>query len=553
MIPHPKTLRASVATLVVSAVALGTIAVTNAASAHAAEAVPAAKISWTACGDRLECATVEVPLDWRKPDGQKIDLAVIRHLASKPDTRLGSVFINPGGPGESGVEIVRDNGDLLDEWGAGRFDVVGWDPRGTNASAPVRCFTGSASEERFWKGMQIPTTPAASRRYAKKMAQLSRRCRNVSGDLLAHISTADTARDLEALRQGVGDKALTYIGLSYGTMLGRVYANLFPQNVRAMMLDSLGDQDEYFRSAEARVRSGATGTDAVFDQFLALCQGAGPEGCALARYPETVRDRVTRLFESARRKPIPAPHADPPGRLTYSDLILTTFAPLRDPNTWPQYAQDLDDAANGDASALETAARQGRTAYAFAKATTSAAIQCADAGAKRPLRAWPKVMKHVTDAGELWGPVLGWWLWAPCAANWPESTGSYTGPWNARTPNPLLLIGNVYDPATSYPGAVNAEKGLGNAVLLTVAGYGHPSYQLPSSCTDEARVRYLVDLVTPAPGTVCRDDRAPFDPVDPSAGVGPNVTEPPAARSRVCSTCAWRASWSERATRRSAL
>ncbi len=519
------TLRAWTAALAVSAVAVLTAVVTGTGSARAAETVPAAKISWTACGDRLECAKVPVPLDWAKPDGRKIELAVIRHLASKPDTRLGSIFVNPGGPGESGVEIVHDNGDLLDEWGAGRFDIVGWDPRGTNGSAPVKCFTSSASEETFWEGMQIATTPAASRAYAKKMAQLSRRCKQVSGDLLRHISTADTARDLEALRQGVGDKALTYIGLSYGTMLGRVYANLFPKNVRAMMLDSLGNQDEYFRSAEARVISGAAGTDDVFEQFLALCQGAGPEGCALARYPETVKARVVRLFEKARRTPIPAPHADPPGRLTYSDLLLSTFSPLRDPNTWPQYAEQLDAAANGDASALETAARQGRTAYAFAKATTSAAIQCADAAAKQPLSAWPKVMKRFTDAGELWGPVLGWWIWAPCAANWPESTGSYTGPWNAKTPNPLLLIGNVYDPATSYSGAQNAEKALGNAVLLTVAGYGHPSYQLPSTCTDEARVRYLVDLVTPAPGTVCRDDQAPFDLAAPSAEAGTSGNE----------------------------
>jgi pimeloyl-ACP methyl ester carboxylesterase len=504
-------LRARLAALAAGAVAVLTVAGASAAPESAAETVPAAKISWTACGDRLECATVAVPLDWAKPGGKKIDLAVIRHLASNPDTRLGSIFVNPGGPGESGVEIVHDNGDLLDEWGAGRFDIVGWDPRGTNASAPVKCFTNAGSEEKYWKGMQIATTPAASRAYAKKMIELSRRCKQVSGDLLRHISTADTARDLEALRQGVGDKALTYIGLSYGTMLGRVYANLFPKNVRAMMLDSLGDQDEYFRSAEARLNSGASGTDDVFEQFLALCQGAGPEDCALARYPETVKTRVARLFEKARRTPIPAPHADPPGRLTYSDLLLTTFGPLRDPNTWPQYAEQLDAAANGDASALETAARQGRTAFAFAKATTSAAIQCADAPAKRPLSAWPKVIKRATDAGELWGPVLGWWLWAPCAANWPQSTGGYTGRWNAKTPNPILLIGNVYDPATSYPGAQNAEKALGNAVLLTVAGYGHPSYQLPSACTDEARVRYLVDLVTPARGTVCRDDQAPFD------------------------------------------
>jgi pimeloyl-ACP methyl ester carboxylesterase len=328
-------------------------------------------------------------------------------------------------------------------------------------------------------------------------------------------------------RSGVGDTALTYIGLSYGTMLGRVYANMFPKNVRAMMLDSLGDEDEYFAGAESRITGGVSTTDGVFQQFLALCQGAGPEGCALARYPETVKARVDRLFADARRKPIPAPNADPPGELSYGDLLQTTFTPMRDPNSWPQYAADLDAAANGDASTLETAARAARTPNAFAKATTSAAIQCADAPAKQPLSAWPQVIKRITHVGTLWGPVLGWWLWAPCAANWPTSSDAYRGPWNAKTPNPLLLIGNVYDPATPYYGAQGAEKALGNAVLLTVAGYGHPSYQLPSQCTDNARVRYLVDLVAPPKGTVCRDDQAPFGLAAPSAGAGTNADEVP--------------------------
>ncbi|HZP28683.1 MAG TPA: alpha/beta hydrolase [Acidimicrobiia bacterium] len=518
-------------TTLVCTLVLGTGALTavsdGAATAAVTPTIPAANISWTPCGDQLECAKVTVPLDYAKPDGKQIELAVTRHLASHPDRRIGSVFVNPGGPGESGVEIVTENGALLDEWGEGRFDVVGWDPRGTNASTRVECFRSQAAEDAFWKNLQIPTTPAASTAYASKMAELSRRCRRVSGDLLRHISTADTARDLDALRQGVGDESLTFIGLSYGTMLGRTYANMFPQNVRAMMLDSLADEDEYSGSAEARIVGAVSTTDGVFDQFLALCQGAGPDACPLAAHPETVKTRVDRLFEQTRRSPVPAPNADPPGELTYSDLLLTTFTPMRDPNMWPQYARALDAAADGDASALETAARPMRSATAFSKATTSAAIQCADAAAKEPVSAWPKVMKRITAAGKLWGPILGWWQWAPCAANWPRSTDNYSGPWNAKTKNPLLLISNVYDPATPYYGAQGAEKALGNAVLLTVAGYGHPSYQLPSRCTDNARIRYLVDLVTPPKGTVCRDDTAPFDRTVPSAGAGHDADEVP--------------------------
>jgi pimeloyl-ACP methyl ester carboxylesterase len=529
MMTAPTRTRRWATALTTGALALSTFVMTTGASAHAAastgsrasETVPAATITWSACGDRLECATVKVPLDYDEPDGTQIDLAVTRYLASKPDQRIGSVLVNPGGPGESGVEMVTENGALLDEWGAGRFDIVGWDPRGTNASTAVKCFRSPADEEQFWQGVQIPTTASASRAYAKKMEQLAQRCRKLSGELLPHLSTADSARDLEALRQGVGDPALTYIGLSYGTMLGRTYANLFPEHVRAMMLDSLADQDQHFGSAEARFASGSSTTDAVFDQFLALCQGAGPEHCALARHPETVKARVDRLFEQVKRAPIPAPNADPPGELSYGDLLLTTFTPMRSPDAWPQYAADLDAAASGDASALETAARPSRTANAFMKAAaTSNAIQCADAPAKHPVRAWPKVIAELERHGKLWGPVLGWWQWAPCAAGWPKSEDAYRGPWSATTKNPLLLISNVYDPATPYAGAVNAENALGNAVLLTVAGYGHPSYQLPSACTDAARTAYLVDLVTPAPGTVCPDDAAPFDLTVPESTVG---------------------------------
>ena len=169
-----------------------------------------------------------------------------------------------------------------------------------------------------------------------------------------------------------------------------------------------------------------------------------------------------------RRAPIPAPQSDPPGKLNYSDLLLTTFTPLRDPSSWPQYAQQLDAAANGDASALEDVA---------------------------------------------WGPVQGWWLWAPCAANWPaHSTDSYAGPWNRRTKNPILLINNLHDPADKYVNAQRTERLLGNAVLLTNAGYGHPVPSDPSKCIDRWRARYLVRLATPPRGTVCKPERRPFDP-----------------------------------------
>lgn len=155
-----------------------------------------------------------MPLDWDRPSGRTISLALIRHLASKPDQRMGTMFINPGGPGDSGVALVRGDPAGLDGWGDGRFDVVSWDPRGSNASTPVRCFRSKRSEARFWQGAAIPTTRAASERFRRRTAALARRCGEDSGWLLPQISTADTVRDLDHLRALVGDRKLTYVGLS---------------------------------------------------------------------------------------------------------------------------------------------------------------------------------------------------------------------------------------------------------------------------------------------------------------------------------------------------
>ena len=185
--------------------------------------------------------------------------------------------------------------------------MVGWDPRGTNGSSPVECFTSDRGPGPVLGGRVDSHHPAESEAYQRKTVELARRCGEVSGDLLYHISTADTARDLDALRRLVGDGKLTYVGLSYGTMIGQTYANLFPDRVRAMVLDGIVDAVEYTTSAEARIANNVASADEVFAQFVELCQSAGPGRCALAGHGETVAQRVARLFATARQTPIPAP------------------------------------------------------------------------------------------------------------------------------------------------------------------------------------------------------------------------------------------------------
>jgi pimeloyl-ACP methyl ester carboxylesterase len=460
---------------------------------------------------RLDCARVRVPLDWARPSGPKITLAVIRHRASRPGKRIGMLFFNPGGPGVSGVHDLRDPfvSRLLDEAGGGRFDVVSWDPRGVGASTHVRCFRSELSATRFWDGLTAPTTAPASRRYLAKAIEYARRCARLSGSLLAHLSTADTVRDLDYLRVLLHQRRLTYLGWSYGTFLGQTYANMFPGRVRAMVLDGVVDAVSYVRNKESFLENAVTPTDAVFEQFEALCQRAGPVRCALAGHG-SVKARVNALFARVRRAPIPAPSASPPGRLTYGDLITAFFPEMRNPGTWPDFARDLEGAVEGDGSALLTKARQFPPTAGSAPAPV--AIGCADSPTRHPPSDWPQVIGRLTRISAFNGPVLGWWLWAPCAAWRVRSADRYTGPWNARTKNPVLVVGTRYDPNTSYANARITAHRLGNAVLLTHDGYGHVSLVDPSACVQRTITGYLVGLVAPPRGTVCQSNHQPFDP-----------------------------------------
>ena len=471
------------------------------------------QINWVPCGPQLECANVPVPLDWAHPNGPTIALAVSRHLASHPGQRIGSLFVNPGGPGDSGVAMVADRGEALDALTQGRFDIVGWDLRGgAGASAPVRCFANADERASFWQDLPVPTTRAEEQRYLAKTIALAQRCGAVNGELLAHISTADTARDLDYLRQLVGDRQLTYFGESFGTLIGQTYANLFPRRVRAMVLDGLIDPVASAAGTEAVAASGLAATDRVFNQFLRLCQAAGPDRCALAGHGPVV-PRVNQLLNRLRQAPIPAPSADPPGELTYGEaLTALKLVALPDPSLWPVAAVALESAIQGDASLAETIARGATTDQVrMLYQEQGAALVCADSPARHPASVWLRVVDRLEDISRIGGPIVGWQL-APCAS-WPTSSANrYTGPWNATTEHPILVIGTRFDPNTPLRNAQLAARRLGNAVLLTHDGYGHTSHRDPSTCVIQATSRYLVNLTTPPPGTVCPSDRLPFDP-----------------------------------------
>ena len=473
----------------------------------ASQLPPGQRIAWNSCYElakNLECARVAVPLDWQHPSDGAIELAVIRHSASRPRERIGSLFFNWGGPGVAGVPKVRDAAPELDAIGRGRFDVVSWDPRGTGDSNHIVCFKNAQTRKTFWgRDWSIPTTQPESVQYLPKAVEFAKRCTSLSGELLAHISTADTVRDLDYLRQLVGDSQLNYRGISYGTFIGQTYANMFPLRVRAMVLDGVVDPIAFTAGTAESIAKGIADADLVFRKFQALCQSAGRSRCDLAG-DGPVEPRVRRLLERLRRAPI--------GRLTYGDALIVLWVWLGAPNQWPQLAAELDKAARGDGSALESTARDVK-AFAQPALDSAVGLQCSDKPfPPRPgPREWPEVIGGLNDVSFISGAVNGWLLWAPCASWLVPSANRYAGPWNAFTKNPILVIGTRFDPNTAYESAVRAASRLGNAVLLTHEGYGHTSDADPSTCVERATSTYLVALITPPKGTKCPSNRRPFD------------------------------------------
>lgn len=446
---------------------------------------------WQSCGDGLECATVTVPLDWSEPAGATIQLAVARLPAA--GDRVGSLFFNPGGPGLSGVEALRSRRAELSTLGAGRFDVVSWDPRGSTA---ISCSDGESAAT-YYGAAPVPADPAGQSELRIEAGEFATRCGAFHGPLLAHVTTAATARDLDRMRSLVGDAALNFYGESYGSFLGQTYTNLFPDRVRAMVLDGAVDPVANTAGAEERLADTMSDTSLVFAEFGRLCDEA--PSCAL----ENAHAALTAVLDRLASAPL--------GALTYGDALVALHSDLGVPVRWPEMALGLADAAAGDGRRLLARAKTLRAGLATA-IPPATGIACVDSPARVSGATWPARLGQFTALNPIYGPLLTWWHWAPCAA-WPVSgAGVYAGPWGATTADPVLVIGTTANPDTPYRNARAVADLLGNSVLLTHVGYGRSSAADPSTCVLDAVRRYLLTLTAPSAGSVCWSDHLPFDP-----------------------------------------
>jgi pimeloyl-ACP methyl ester carboxylesterase len=469
---------------------------------------PVPRLRWSGCGQGFECATARVPLDHDRPQGATISLALIRLPAGDPDRRIGSIFINPGGPGRSGVDTVRRAGrSMFSAEVRGRFDLVGFDPRGVGASTPLRCFATPEQAQAALPPFLFPVTAEEERIWTQADRAFAQACARRGGPILDHMATADVARDLDLLRQAVGDGQLTFVGSSYGAHLGATYANLFPGRVRALVLDGVPDPIAWTtgRGAEARTlpvydRVGsARGSYATLLELFRLCDRGG-SSCAFSQ------GDPGRRYAALARRLLDNPAQTPDGPVTYADLVVFTLSALTDPAAWPGLAetlQQLDSLTQGPGVRPEAPEQQLPNIEAVP------GVMCTDSDNPDDVGAW----KRAADASERTAPYFGrYWTWqSSICLPWPgRDADRYTGPWTRQTANPVLVVGTRFDPATPYQGAVTMAGLLPRSRLLTLDGWGHTYAQAGSSCTNAFVNRYLLTIQLPPPGSVCRPDVVPF-------------------------------------------
>jgi pimeloyl-ACP methyl ester carboxylesterase len=476
-----------------------------------------------------QCTTAEVPLSYRDPDGQSLELALGKLPAADPSRRLGTLFWNPGGPGGSG-RIPPIFSEALHE----RFDLVGFDPRGIAASTPLQCFTSNEQAVRLF-GSEFPITLAQEQDFIRRNSRGTQLCGRNGGPILEHMSTANVARDLDLLRQAVGDLQLTYLGYSYGTAVGEYYANLFPDNVRALTLDAVIDPIEWTTGRtpqEALVpveyRLGSFfGANQALNTFLAEC--ARDARCAFREPGMDLRRKYNRLLARLRRAPVEVTIAGETFLVNYQAAVYATLGALYFAPNAPFLAEGLqtvwqateqparrraprEGLGTGLRPSRAPAARQDEPYFGLEWFT---AVECTDSSNPSNPWLWPRYARRADRQA---GPFGSPWIYGsmPCAT-WPASDPDrYTGPWNRPTANPILLIGNRQgDPATPYEDAQSTEQELANARLLTLDSFGHTAQGGLSRCIDDAVDSYLIEKRLPPAGQICQPDRRPFDPVPP--------------------------------------
>ncbi|MFD5825743.1 alpha/beta hydrolase [Lentzea sp. NPDC060358] len=516
--------------------ALGTVVSgQGTASAQAPAAGPAA---WGQCAEdvlaslpatvtpeeraRLGCAVQEVPVDHSRPRGEKTGIAMMRRPANDPSRKIGTIFLNPGGPGGSGLirgAIAKNYfpASVLD-----RFDVVGFDPRGVARSAPLRCFRTQEEADAVNEGWSaLPITREEIGTTIRTAKAYTDYCRINAGPLLNTMSTEAVARDLDVMREAVGDEQLNFVGFSYGTLIGSTYANIFPAKSRAIVIDGNVDPQLRLTNGAEYDRQRAQGFEIALDAMLKRCDSAGVEKCAFAG---GARQKFEDMKKALASGPVTLPGGAP---VTLADVVSRVAGDLY---SVPRFAalvawlQSIHNALNPApmTSAVQTVDLPALLGNGGGRVDVDPlpdtpytaddsyyAVNCTDKPFARTNKNWATTAAKWEEQSPTFGRYQAASDLLACST-WPtRNPDRWIGPWNRRTPNPVLVVGNYYDPATRYVFAQRMAKQLGNARLVSVDSFGHCILGR-SAAADAVVAKYLVDLVAPADGQVFQPNVQPF-------------------------------------------
>jgi pimeloyl-ACP methyl ester carboxylesterase len=475
-----------------------TAADTEGASPAGLEAFYDQHLTWTACDSGFQCSELNVPLDYAHPSGTTIKLAVIRKQAPDQAHRLGSLVVNPGGPGGSGLTYAT-SGNVADPKVLARYDLVGFDPRGVGKSSPVSCLTDSQMDK-FVDTPPDPDTPAELSHVEQESKLFAQQCAEKSGALLPHVGTVDAARDLDVLRAALGDRKLTYLGKSYGTFLGATYAQEFPKNVGRFVLDGAIDPS---LTAEQENLAQAAAFDKELHLFLADCVKQ-PDCPFHTTDPNAAFTQLKTWVDGLQAHPITG---DGTRKVDEAYAMTGISVAMYDQGWWPDLRIALANGFRGDGSTLLRMAdvyndRQNGH-YVDNEVAANYAVNCVDhpdeassvAQIQSDLPAFEK-------AAPFFGAMVDWSS-LPCAF-WKAAPTDTAHAINAKGAAPILVVGTTNDPATPYPWAQHLAAQLSGARLLTMNGAGHTAYLRGSTCIDSAVNAYFVSGTLPAPGTVCQ-------------------------------------------------
>ncbi|GAA2787359.1 alpha/beta hydrolase [Saccharopolyspora taberi] len=480
------------------------------AAAAPAEVPPAnvPSIEWTPCGEGKDCATVEAPLDYAVPEGQTVSLHLTRRRATDPARRIGVLFVNPGGPG-GGTSSWPDKVVERDVTGAtgARFDIIGIDPRGVEKSRPgIRCLSADGYAAQW---AQATATPSDGQfpRAVSQAKDFNSACAGNTGALLPHLGTANVARDMDFVRAALGEEKVSYLGLSYGTYIGTVYANLFPDRVRAVALDGGYDPHRFTSDPYPNDMVQYQAVEESLNRFLDWC-ASDVDKCGFGR------GKPAEAFRAVQADLDANPLRNPAGGLIANGATMT-FAVVSALNSggpgWVQLGRSLARAQARDAGSdlLAPISEEDTNFYA-----ANVAVECNDRIFPGSVDDAEAELAKEAEAGPLLGNTVAYGPpnydhgHALACLQWPaERDSRYPGPYDVRTETPILVVGTTHDPDTPYQDSVELAKTLGNARLLTFDGDGHTGYG-GSECARAAEYRYLLELKLPETD-VCKDNPPP--------------------------------------------